>query len=159
MPDEFKSQDVREAVLDVMLDIGDGENYRVARGVAEKLKTDVLSAGGFRRHLADKLGGQITRALNSLASESILVKLAKGSRDLYGNYVNNAVYYTPKAFAQAEDTARKYLAEETARRQRWEVISDKLTSESIPMDQRPGEPVVLGLDAWEKLLGIGWPQS
>jgi hypothetical protein len=150
MSDEFKYQEVLAAVRTVMAEKDSGESWLICGAVAKVLKTDILNAGGWKRRYADKLNGQVSRALNALADGGELVKRTNG---------RYPVFYTLSAWTQYQaerDHERQAAARVSAR---WEAVSDWLRGQDIPMDQRPGEPVSLSLEAWEKLLGLGWPQG
>lgn len=111
--------------------------------------------------------GQVSRALNILASDGTLRKVGRGQTGPDGSVASNAAfYYTPDAWDAATErhTARQAVAAEAE--SAWATVYDRMTAlgftpHEVPnpgrgWDNRPvrGLPVYLGLKDVETLLSV-----
>jgi len=103
----------------------------------------------------EKLGRQAKRALDELAAAGKLIKVGRDERHPDGKRQATASYYTPTGWERAVRKAeeRQELAAQT--RRRWDAVAAALraTVPDVDQDERTGA-VSIGLDGWERLLGL-----
>lgn len=103
---------------------------------------------------AERFSVQVRHALDTLASEGVLIKIGKGEQGLSGYRQNTPEYYTPAQYEHAVAKARQERSARLAATTRWEEIHDQLERRGVPLQSYGrGKPVVLDLDGWDTLLG------
>lgn len=99
-----------------------------------------------------RLAGQVRRVADQLTEEGALVKIGRGCHHPGGAYENATSYYTPDAYIAAHKRAAKEEAERRADRKRWDAVRQDLETCGYRAGGVPGEPVVLDLETWERLV-------
>lgn len=145
--------EVRSAVMAFMESEPGGwaEPWRVVYGAAAQI---LGSTPGY--HPGAKFDGQVKRALNKLADDGELVKLPRGTHSPRGNYLDTPQYYTRASYQRATAEADAVAASADETRLRWAAVHDRLTHRlrhaGIEVQGKPGEPVQLNLETWERVL-------
>ncbi|SRR5579859_21228 len=99
-----------------------------------------------------RVWARVTTALTAMAKDGLLVKLGKGDSWPYGGTITQVAYYVPAAYERAltqSAEAREVRALVTAR---WELVSDQLKAWGLDPRTEPGQPVVLNLEDFERLV-------
>ena len=99
-----------------------------------------------------RLAGQVRRAADQLTEEGALVKIGRGHHHPGGACERATSYYTPGAYIAAHERAAKEEAERRAERKRWDAVRQDLETCGYRAAGAPGEPVVLDLETWERLV-------
>jgi hypothetical protein len=89
------------------------ENWRLRNAVADELGINRSQSSRLLRQTWAKFTGQVTRSLNALAAEGMVLKVGRGQRGPDGKvaYANEVRYFTSQAWQQAEREAEAREAE------------------------------------------------
>ena len=176
MTKEFPAQRVRDAVLAHIKEGGGRyQLWQTQDAVAKAMgQPDSWRSGGsdengkrttFGVQLARRFEGQVYRYLNelSMGATPMLIKVSKGETGPERTYAGEPVWYTPQAYAAAQDHADAVAKAKAHTRGRWERVWDVAVANGYsPLhggspyeaEKAYGEPVNLSVDDFEKLLGM-----
>ena len=129
------------------------ETFIVYWAVGKALDVDLHNQRTMNlRRDADRLYGQVARAMNAMAAEGTLVKVSKRDRHPDGSGSRLPAYYKPEQFEQARQEAARARAKYDAEQTRWIEIFDELQRFGFISLEARGRPVRLSPGDWETLL-------
>jgi hypothetical protein len=147
---------VREAVAALLPTMSDQRyftSYDMYYQAAERLGVNVSGYYTDRNdaQAADRLYGQVRRALDLIASQGKLVKIGRGDKHPDGIGLGTE-YYRPEAWEAAQQRVVEARQQARYLRVRWENVYDTLDKlgHVISTAER-GEPIQLTLEQWENL--------
>jgi len=129
-------------------------DYGIVRIVARQAGVDEpdFRTGSGQRSW-DSFCGQVSRAMNKLADEGLIVKVSRGDRTPDGYTAKSVRYYMPDRFAALQAEHKQKQQEHAETRARWAEVTSKLERIVGPVKvvdhlQRP----MLTLDQWNEIL-------
>lgn len=133
------------------------ESWRVFHYTSSRLKVDI--SGSHPRTLGnrDRLAGQVTRALDKLASAGELHKVGKGTRGPAGGRGREVKYYTQAQWDVAVARAARERVEAEDAAARWESIAEALAGrglDAVSVETYGTRRIAPTASEWERLLGL-----
>lgn len=155
---EAKAAEVLEAVREHVSDQGFSRsdvNYALVAKIAAALHVNPdLGANAWDRSaLHDKLGRQVTSALNKLAAGGVLRKSGPKDPGPDGRTSRWVTFWTPAAWDEAAGRAADRDAAEREVEQRWQAVRERIGRLGLAVTSERGYEPRLLVDDWEWLLG------
>jgi hypothetical protein len=141
-------RDVLEATQAVIGIKRQAETWEIQRDVAVRL--------GYKEpmKISSRFLGQVNRALAQLTREAKLVRVSRGESLPHGSYSNYTTYFTPQAYAAAQDEHDASRKAQEFAEGKWQEIHDRLIATGITPVSLRGQPVQLDRASWYYLLGM-----
>lgn len=158
--DSLSAAEIREAVAAIALSQPRSfASHNLVHAVAEHLGSSTSSAAAFTStgygitREQERYYGKVKRALDKLAADGTLARVAAGERLPDGRMLSmrEVRYYTREAYEEAKARGDRERAERDAEQARWKQVGDRLEAAGIRFE---GGPRTVNLDGWERLLGM-----
>jgi len=148
--DELTPPEIKAAIPAVFPEDGHAESYQLLDAVAEKLNSsrDATPGGWQQNRVHERYTGRVKRALDALAAEGDLVRVGSQEGLPDGTNPGGVHYYTPEAFAAAQEKRDKRYAEAQAAKVRWDLVANRLDAVEVHLNKDGS----LSLEDWEHLL-------
>lgn len=155
--DSLTPAEIKEAVAALAPALGEFASYNVVHDVAAHLGSSTTDDGAFatsgyaRSRDLDRYFGRVKRAMDLLAADGTLVKVAAGEplQDRAYATGRQARYYTAEAYAAAKAEGDKDKARREEERARWMRIADRAAAGGYEFNRTS---YGMRADHWEALL-------